>query len=640
MESSRIEEAELEILKLLSKDPDNFLLLNNYGIVLSFKNDFLGAINQFKKVINFKSDFYQAYYSIAFLYVKLSLFDESLNYLQKYLEHELNNCDAYNLLGIILIEKNMLDDAIVNFNKCISLQMNFVKAYNNLGIVFYKKKEFEKSIYFLKSGINIDPDYSILYFNLAKSYSDSQQYIHALDTIKIFLDKEPNNPAAFALLGYYWICIGKISEGLKFLEKSLSLSPDVKENYNLMIFNMNYLEDINFEQYHDIVNKLKNFFKKYSEKNIKLEKKIINLKKIKIGFVSGDFNDHAVAHQILEVLNCFSKEANFDLYAYCNSEKEDLITKKIKSYFKNWKVVYNFNDSRLVEIIKSDNIDILVDLSGHSKGNRLEVFFNKPAPIQVTWAGYLASTGLKEIDYIIADKNSITEKEEYQFTEKIYRLKNIWTVLKQEIDIPLNKEIPFIRNKHITFGSFNNIRKINNAVIEVWSKILCNVKDSKLILFSSNFEEEDFKRYFIKLFVNHGVKNNQLIFEGSCQRKDLLNKYNSIDIALDTFPYNGGTTSLESLWMCVPVLTKRGNSFLSKCSESININVGLEDWICSDNDDYVNKATEMSKNIDKLQLVRSYLMNNRKSLKIFDSKTFADDLSAAFKNMVVIYNNA
>jgi len=570
----------------------------------------------------------------------LSLFDESLNYLQKYLEHEVNNCDAYNLLGIIFIEKNMLDEAIVNFNKCISLQMDFVKAYNNLGIAFYKKKEFQKSIHFLKTGINLDPNFTILYFNLAKSYSDDHQYIHAADTIKIFLEKEPNNSAAFALLGYYLIRIGKISEGLIFFERSLSISPDVKENYNLMIFNMNYLENIDFKQYHNIINKLKNLFKKYSEKNIKSEKKIIGTNKIKIGFVSGDFNNHAVAYQISEVLNYFSQKKNFDLFAYYNNEKEDVVTQKIKTYFKNWKAIYNVSDSLLVDTIKSDKIDILVDLSGYSAGNRLEVFFNKPAPIQVSWTGYLASTGLNEIDYIIADKNSITEKEEHQFTEKIYRLKNIWTVLKQENDIPLNKEIPFARNKYVTFGSFSNIRKINNTVIEVWSKILCNVQNSKLILSSSSFEEEDFKKYFIKLFLNYGVKNDQLIFEGSCQRNDLLNKYNSIDISLDTFPYNGGTTSLESSWMCVPVLTKKGNSFLSKCSESININIGLEDWICSDNLDYINKATDICKNTDKLQLVRNYLINNRKKFKIFDSKTFADDLAAAFKNMVLTYNNA
>ena len=570
----------------------------------------------------------------------MSLFDESLNYLQKYLEHEVNNCDAYNLLGIIFIEKNMLDEAIVNFNKCISLQMDFVKAYNNLGIAFYKKKEFQKSIHFLKTGINLDPNFTILYFNLAKSHSDDHQYIHAADTIKIFLEKEPNNSAAFALLGYYLIRIGKISEGLIFFERSLSISPDVKENYNLMIFNMNYLENIDFKQYHNIINKLKNLFKKYSEKNIKSEKKIIGTNKIKIGFVSGDFNNHAVAYQISEVLNYFSQKKNFDLFAYYNNEKEDVVTQKIKTYFKNWKAIYNVSDSLLVDTIKSDKIDILVDLSGYSAGNRLEVFFNKPAPIQVSWTGYLASTGLNEIDYIIADKNSITEKEEHQFTEKIYRLKNIWTVLKQENDIPLNKEIPFARNKYVTFGSFSNIRKINNTVIEVWSKILCNVQNSKLILSSSSFEEEDFKKYFIKLFLNYGVKNDQLIFEGSCQRNDLLNKYNSIDISLDTFPYNGGTTSLESSWMCVPVLTKKGNSFLSKCSESININIGLEDWICSDNLDYINKATDMCKNTDKLQLVRNYLINNRKKFKIFDSKTFADDLAAAFKNMVLTYNNA
>jgi superkiller protein 3 len=149
----------------------------------------------------------------------------------------------------------MLDEAIVNFNKCISLQMDFVKAYNNLGIAFYKKKEFQKSIHFLKTGINLDPNFTILYFNLAKSYSDDHQYIHAADTIKIFLEKEPNNSAAFALLGYYLIRIGKISEGLIFFERSLSISPDVKENYNLMIFNMNYLENIDFKQYHNIINK-------------------------------------------------------------------------------------------------------------------------------------------------------------------------------------------------------------------------------------------------------------------------------------------------------------------------------------------------------------------------------------------------
>ena len=207
-------------------------------------------------------------------------------------------------------------------------------------------------------------------------------------------------------------------------------------------------------------------------------------------------------------------------------------------------------------------------------------------------------------------------------------------------NIPLNNELPFFHNKYFTFGSFNNLLKINSTVIKVWSKILSNIDNSKLILISPNFEEKEFKEYLIDSFISNGVKRNQLILDSHRERADLLNMYNSIDIALDTFPYNGGTTSLEASWMCVPVLVKRGNSFLSKCGESINISLGLDDWICNDDTDYINKAIKMSNNIDKLQSVKSYLINNRKNFKLFNSKSFADDLAAAFKNMVSVYNNA
>ena len=570
----------------------------------------------------------------------MRLFDQSLDYLQKYLKQESNNYHAYNLLGVIFLEKNNLDEAIINFNKCISLKMDFVKAYNNLGIVFYKKKQFHKSINFLKIGISLEPDFNKLYYNLAKSYSEIHHYFQAANTIKIFLNKEPNDHGALFILGYNLIRSGKILEGLKSMEQGLVIAPDVKSSYEIIVFNMNYLENLDFDKYYNVIQRFKNIFTKYPENNIEFKKKIINLEKIKIGFVSADFNSHAVSMQISEVLKNLSEQSNFDLYAYCNSEIDDNITKELKSYFKSWKIIHNVNNAELFRTIKLDNIDILIDLSGHSKGNRLEVFFNKPAPIQVTWAGYLASTGLKEIDYVIADKNSITEKEEYQFAEKIYRLSNAWTVLKPIDNIPLNNELPFFHNKYFTFGSFNNLLKINSTVIKVWSKILSNIDNSKLILISPNFEEKEFKEYLIDSFISNGVKRNQLILDSHRERADLLNMYNSIDIALDTFPYNGGTTSLEASWMCVPVLVKRGNSFLSKCGESINISLGLDDLICNTDTDYINKAIDLCKNIDKLKSVKNYLIKNRKNFKIFDSKSFADELSVAFKNMISVYNNA
>ena len=642
LENNKIKEAEDFISNSLLSNPDDVLLLNNYGTVLLLKNDFSNAIINFKKVIEIKPELYQSYYNIAYAYLKLFLYDEALIYIKKYFEYDLKNCDAYNILGIILLEKNMLDEAIHNFNKCIELEIDFVKAYNSLGLAFYKKKDFEKSIFFFENGIKFDPNFNILYFNLAKSYFENDEFIQAIKNIKVFLEKEPNHIKGRLLLGNCLFNIGKISEHAEIKKSTILLNTTVelkKNIYQGLLFTSNYLEDFNIDEYSENISNLKNLFTKYPDKDFVFGKIALNEKLIKVGFVSADFNNHAVANQILDVLKYLSKNLNLELYIYFNSDVEDDFTEKFKRYIKNWKNIFNIDDCNTLKLIRSDKIDILIDLSGYTAGNRLEVFFNCAAPIQISWCGYLCSTGLKEIDYVFGDNNVITKKEETQFIEKIYKLNNTWTVLSQpEIEISVSKNLPYLKNKYITFGSFNNILKINSKVIQAWSRILYNVLESKLILIDKRFKEKDFKEYFIKKFINYGIKKEQLIFEGYHSRSDLFEKYNSIDIALDTFPYNGGTTSLESFWMCVPVLTKKGNTFLSKCGESLNISLGLDEWICNDEIDYINKAIYMSKNIDKLQFVKNYLFDNRKKFKLFDSKNLAENLSAAFKDMILTYN--
>ena len=642
LESNKLKEAEELISNSLLSNPDDFLLLNNYGTVLLLKNDFSNAITNFKKVIEIRPELYQSYYNIAYAYIKLFLYDEALIYIKKYFEYDLKNCDAYNILGIIFLEKNMLDEAIYNFNKCIELEIDFVKAYNSLGIAFYKKKDFDKSIFFLEHGIKFDPNFNVLYFNLAKSYYENDEFIQAIKNVKVFLEKEPNHFKGRLLLSNCLLNIGKISEHAE-IKKSIILlntTVELKKNiYQGLLFTTNYLEDFNIDEYNENIINFKNLLTKYPDKDFVFGKIALNEKLIKVGFVSADFNNHAVANQIVDVLKYLSKNLNLELYIYYNSDVEDDFTEKFKRYIKNWKNIFNIDDCNTLKLIRSDKIDILIDLSGYTEGNRLEVFFNRAAPIQISWLGYLCSTGLKEIDYVFGDNNVITKKEEIQFVEKIYKLNNTWTVLSQpDIEISVSKNLPYLKNKYITFGSFNNILKINSKVIQTWSRILYNVLESKLILIDKRIKEKDFKEYFIKKFINYGIKKEQLIFEGHHSRSDLLEKYNSIDIALDTFPYNGGTTSLESFWMCVPVLTKKGNTFLSKCGESLNITLGLDEWICHDEIDYINKAIYMSKNIDKLQSVKNYLFDNRKKFKIFDSKNIAENLAVAFKDMTLTYN--
>jgi predicted O-linked N-acetylglucosamine transferase (SPINDLY family) len=229
--------------------------------------------------------------------------------------------------------------------------------------------------------------------------------------------------------------------------------------------------------------------------------------------------------------------------------------------------------------------------------------------------------------------------EESQFVEKIIKLNDTWSVLTPQHEIVPEKFAPSSKSKYVTFGSFNEIKKINESMIKIWCDILCQVYNSRLFLISYKFNEKEFKNLFVEKFLNKGANINQLIFESGCDRKDLLNKYNLIDIALDTFPYNGGTTTLEASWMCVPTLVKKGKSFLSKCGESINISLGLSDWIAENDDDYIKKAINFSKNIDKIQSTKSYLIDNRNKFKIFNARIFSDELVKNFKDIISMMNH-
>ncbi len=273
----------------------------------------------------------------------------------------------------------------------------------------------------------------------------------------------------------------------------------------------------------------------------------------------------------------------------------------------------------------SKNIDVLIDLSGHTTGNRLTIFNYKPAKICATWAGYLVSTFVPNIDYIIADKFTIPPQDEINYSEKVIRLSS-WSVLSDiKDDLLINEVPPCIKNNFVTFGSLNNISKINDDVIKLWSKILLNIKDSKILLKNYQLDSSELKDVIKKKFIRFDVHEERIILEGRSTRNDLLKTYNKIDIALDPFPYGGGTTNFEAAWMCVPILTKKGNSFVSRCGESVNNNLELNDWIAKDEIDYFKKALSFS-NQTKLLETKKHLIENKLKTPIFDVKKISNEL--------------
>jgi predicted O-linked N-acetylglucosamine transferase (SPINDLY family) len=632
IQANQINEANNEINKLLQLDPDNFLFLHCYGFILHKQNNFLEAIKIFKKSIALNEEFFENYFNISLCLINLKMKEEAIFYLEKYINYKQDNCDVYNNLGLLYLENNRLDDATLCFNKCISINLGYVKAYNNLGFALFKKDLIDEAINVIEIGLKIDPKFVDLNLNLARCFARKSYYLKAIRTLKNLLRSNPSNHNILALIGDYHIKVGKILEGFYFIDESLKVYEDQKL-YESKLLSYFYKEDLDLDNYYKDIDKLK---KIYSTNTIvkNENKRILFDKQTRIGFVSADFREHAVSYQVFDVIKNLSENLELKLYFYYNKLEEDEITKSFKKLNINWINIFKLSDSEIINKLRDDNIQILFDLSGFTKGGRVNIFYHQPCPLQISWCGYLASVGMEKNHYIFADKYTIPEVDENKYKEKIFRLDKTWSVLSKNYNVVANSNIPALKNKFISFGSFNNILKINHKVVSTWSKILCRILNSKLYLFSDNFNEQEFKSYFEKLFLDNGVQLDQLFFQPSLKRDDLLNKYNLIDIALDTFPYSGGTTSLESYWMGVPVLTKKGDYFISKSTESINKNIGLNDWIANDESDYINKAVNFSNNLNFLQSVKIYLLENRETFTIFDSKDFAKQMFNAFKKLI------
>jgi predicted O-linked N-acetylglucosamine transferase (SPINDLY family) len=636
IQANQINEANNEINKLLQLDPDNFLFLHCYGFILHKQNNFIEAIKIFKKSIALNEEFFENYFNISLCLINLKMKDEAIFYLKKYINYKQDNCDVYNNLGLLYLENNRLDDATLCFNKCISINLNYVKAYNNCGVALFKKDLIDEAINVIEIGLKVDPKFVDLNLNLARCFARKNYYLKAIRTLKNLLRSNPSNHNILALIGDYHIKVGKILEGFYFIDESLKVYED-QTLYESKLLSYFYKEELDLDNYYKDIDKLKKIYS--TNIIVKNEnKRIFSDKQTRIGFVSADFREHAVSYQVFDVIKNLSENLELKLYFYYNKLEEDEITKSFKKLNINWINIFKLSDSEIIDKLRDDNIQILLDLSGFTKGGRLNIFYHQPCPIQISWCGYLASVGMEKNHYIFADKYTIPEVDENKYKEKIYRLDKTWSVLSKNYNVVANNNIPALKNKFISFGSFNNILKINHKVVSTWSKILCRILNSKLYLFSDNFNEQEFKSYFEKLFLDNGVRLDQLFFQPSLKREDLLNKYNLIDIALDTFPYSGGTTSLESYWMGVPVLTKKGDYFISKSTESINKNIGLNDWIANDESDYINKAVNFSNNLNFLQSVKSYLLENRETFAIFDSKDFAKQMINAFKKLTAKQN--
>jgi protein O-GlcNAc transferase len=672
------DEAEKRLEHLKKNYLNNFFLENLHGSIFASRGDFEEAKKKFEEVIKLQPNFADGFYNLATIFLKLKKFDSAIFFFHKTLKVDENFYNAYFNLGICYKEINQINNSIKYYNVYIHHVPEDISAYIDLGITFFNCKDFQKAqemfnkalnldlscvaanfyiglifkeekknliaINFFEKAIYFDENFYLAYINLAESLILASRLIEAEEVYKKFIKKNLINKEELADCHYRLANlqgnIGDLENAFKNYDLAITYSKNINyiKNY---IFYYNFYENFDPKKYFNLIDI---YLKNLNIKKISVEKKIYQKsKKIRIGFVSADLREHAVGYQIVGILEKLSLDKDFEIYFY-SLDKINKFEDKIKPRFKilssYWLDVNEFNAEELAKKIHLDEIKILFDLSGYTGNNLLEIFSYKPAPIQISWAGYLASTGIKEIDYIIVDPYVVSDDFGDYFIEKPLALSDSWSTLTFFEDVAITNEIPFSRNKYLTFGSFNSIYKINKNTVKLWSKILNTLSNSKLKLIDFAFNDDKVKKIFKELFYIYGVKEEQLIFFSDVKRNELFHHYNDIDIALDTFPYGGGTTSFEAAWMSVPLLTKFEKSFLSRCGKSINSNLGLNDWICTTDDEYVSKAIKFGNDINYLKKTKEFLLINKSKNKLFNVDSFAKNLSFTLKKIWHDYNGS
>ena len=432
--------------------------------------------------------------------------------------------------------------------------------------------------------------------------------------------------------------LGNRKESRRLFQLLYEILPEKTEGRLPFISSLNYMSGVSQEDYmRDCQNYSSLIEKKF---NVEMDNHKFNWKKndkIKISFLSGDFRTHSVSHFLKDILKKLDRSFfEINLISNLKITDHDNLTSDLKKLSDKWYDVEHYSDNDLVTLLRSLNLDILIDLSGLTSGNRYEVLAQRCAKIQIEWLGYNNSLCLKNVDYLISDKNLIKPDEVNMYKEKILFLPKIWNALPPPEILPEIADKKNILNDNFTFCSFNNFQKLSDRTIDVWSRLLIETK-SKLLLKNSLIGGEDLKNNVLNKFIKLGVKTEQLVFlEREKNIGDHLKIYNKANAALDTFPYPGVTTSFEALLMGVPVLTMKGFNMNSRCGESINKNIKMDHLIADDDEDYIKKAISLIEEKNNPKTYGIKLREKVLSSPLFDTETFVKDFEKLLKD--VIYN--
>nr|WP_315190868.1 tetratricopeptide repeat protein [uncultured Albidiferax sp.] len=537
---------------------------------------------------------------------------------------------AWKALGTMLQPQGKKEEALQAKQRAVDLLPGDAEGLCNLGRAYFELGRIAESIAVFRTTVAVQPDYAEAFNNLGLAFNADGQIHEAHRCFERAIALQPDFAEAYNNLSGIFNAHGLIDEAIDALEHAIAAKPDHRVAFDNLLFVANYHPDASAEA---LFARYRDFDRRFGQPHRAAWAPHPNPpgagRRLKVGYVSPDFRHHACTF-FMEPLLAHHDASRVDVYAYAEFTQEDAATQRYQRYAEHWVPTRGMTDAALAQRIRADGIDILVDLAGHTAGNRLGVFALKPAPVSMSWMGYGYTTGLQAIDYYLTDAASAPAGCEHLFSEKPWRLPGSYTAYRPGPAMGEVNALPALERGYVTLGTLTRGVRINHRTIRVWAAILLRLPTARLVIDSSSFKDASVQQAAIAKFIAHGVDPERVEVGFNSPPWDVLR---GIDIGLDCFPHNSGTTLFESLYMGLPFVSLAGRPSVGRIGSAILHGVGHPEWIADSEDAYVDKVVALGQDLPALAHQRATLRAQMQSSRLMDEAGFARQVEEAYTQM-------
>ncbi|MBI4662156.1 MAG: tetratricopeptide repeat protein [Verrucomicrobia bacterium] len=628
----RFDDADDCYRRALVLQPHSAAAHNNLGNLLRERGRFDEAVPCYRQAIALKPDFAEAHNNLGNVLLVQCRYEEAEACFRQALVHQPNLAEAQNHLGNVLAALGRVDEAIDSYRQALAFRPNFAKAHNNLGIALTQQGRFDEALVCMRQALALQPDLADAHNNLGNLFRERGQLDEALACIEQAIALKPDFAAAYNNLAGVLKDRGQLDQAIVTYRRALKLQPDYAEAHSNLILALHYSSGDQPAVIHEELRRWHGLHarplagRSQSHPNDRTPDR-----RLRIGYVSPDFRSHPVGRFLLPLFAARDRQA-CELFCYSAAPRPDRVTAQLRAHADGWRDLAGQSDRQVADLIRLDRIDILVDLALHTARNRLAVFAYKPAPVQATYLAYPGGSGLDTIDYRITDPHlDPLDSDFLPGTEVPFRLPQTYWCYQPSVDSLADVSQPPVHSAgFVTFGCLNNFCKVTAATLSAWSRLLVEVPGSRLCLHVKPGSHRERLRDF---FAGHTIDLRRLEFIDHVPAARYFQTYQSIDIGLDPFPFPGGTTTCDALWMGVPVISLAGPTSLSRGGLSVLTNAGLSELIAHSVDEYVERAVGLAQDLPRLSVLRASLRERLRSSPLMDAPRFARDLENAYRVM-------